>query len=86
MNPEKMFELQNQMRQNQADLTSYLRELDDWENDMKKKEASLKMPSSSGGEVRPDYMHGSLLITGDGGNFTYLCGKRLRLSIKKLFR
>ena len=47
MNPEKFIGLQQQMKQNNADLGDFLKDLDSWSNDMKEKEQSLK-------DLKPD--------------------------------
>ena len=39
---EKMLNLQMQMRENNLELQDYLRDLDNWEGDIKKKEEKLK--------------------------------------------
>ncbi|XP_033114639.1 RNA polymerase II-associated protein 3-like [Anneissia japonica] len=44
---DKFLELQQQMRHNQEDLKDYLRDLDNWENNIKKKDAELRAGDSS---------------------------------------
>ncbi|CAH1785180.1 unnamed protein product [Owenia fusiformis] len=42
MAEDKMFKLQGQIRQNQAEVQEYLKDLDNWSSDIKKKESNLK--------------------------------------------
>lgn len=42
----KAIELQLQMRQNAEELHDFIRELDSWENDIKKKDEELRSESS----------------------------------------
>lgn len=46
---EKMLNLQMQMRENNLELQDYLRDLDNWEGEMKKKEENLKEPDNTDG-------------------------------------
>lgn len=46
---EKMLNLQMQMRENNLELQDYLRDLDNWEGEMKKKEEKLKEPDNTDG-------------------------------------
>ncbi len=46
MDPGKLAELQLQMRQNQEDLSSYLKDLDSWEKDIKETDKNLKSGAS----------------------------------------
>lgn len=39
---DKMLNLQYQMRQNNADLQNFLKDLDNWEEEVKRKESALK--------------------------------------------
>uniref|UniRef100_A0A3B4A430 Uncharacterized protein n=1 Tax=Periophthalmus magnuspinnatus TaxID=409849 RepID=A0A3B4A430_9GOBI len=48
----KALELQLQMRQNAEDLHSFMRELDTWEEDIKKKDEELRTGEVQGGEMR----------------------------------
>ena len=45
--PEKLIELQHQMRLNQEEYADYLKELTSWEDQMQKKEVALKETSDS---------------------------------------
>jgi len=41
MDPNKLVDMQIQMRRNQEDLADYLRDMESWENDIKVKEEQL---------------------------------------------
>ena len=42
MDPTKFLEIQQQARRNQEELQAYMRELGDWEDEIKKKDEKLK--------------------------------------------
>ena len=50
--PSKVLELQLQMRQNAEDLNGFMKELDSWEVDMKKKDNQLRTGTFGEPEVR----------------------------------
>ena len=50
--PNKALELQLQMRQNAEDLNGFMKELDSWEVDMKKKDNQLRTGTLGEPEVR----------------------------------
>jgi len=51
MSEDKMLELQMQVRRNQQDMLDYVRELDGWEEEMKRKEEQLKQQPIPKNEV-----------------------------------
>ena len=51
MNEDKLLGLQMQVRQNQQELTDYVKELDGWGDEMKRKEQKLKLETHSCSEV-----------------------------------
>ncbi|KAK2165459.1 hypothetical protein NP493_1364g00028 [Ridgeia piscesae] len=51
MDPQRMAELQLQMRVNQSELEQYVHELNNWEDDIKQKEVQLKKCDRSQGDV-----------------------------------
>ena len=51
MNEGKLIGLQMQVRQNQQELMDYVKELDDWGEEMKDKEQQLKLETQSCSEV-----------------------------------
>jgi hypothetical protein len=52
MSEEKMLELQMQVRQNQQDMLEYVKELDGWEEEVKRKDAELKQQPVVTNKVR----------------------------------
>ena len=42
MDPQRFVELQSQMKHNQADIQSFVKDLDSWESEIKQKDAKLK--------------------------------------------
>ena len=42
MDPNKMMEIQTQMKHNQADIQNFMKDLDGWENEIKAKDEELK--------------------------------------------
>ena len=51
MDPNKFAELQLHMKNNQAELSDYLKDLDDWTNDIKEKERRLFNSSADNGST-----------------------------------
>ena len=47
MDPEKLFEMQRQMRRNNEDLKDFLGDMDSWESEIKQKDTALKDSKSS---------------------------------------
>ena len=47
MDPEKLFEMQRQMRRNNEDLKDFLSDMDSWESDMKSRDKQLKEAAAS---------------------------------------
>lgn len=52
MSANKAVELQMQMRQNAEDLHNFMKELDSWEEDMKKKDEELRTENLAESQVR----------------------------------
>ena len=51
MDPEKLFEMQRQMRRNNEDLKDFLGDMDSWESEIKQKDTALKDAKSSDKKV-----------------------------------
>ncbi|KAJ0012530.1 hypothetical protein NQD34_016864 [Periophthalmus magnuspinnatus] len=74
----KALELQLQMRQNAEDLHSFMRELDTWEEDIKKKDEELRTGEVQGGEKKKP----ASASNGLGGNGDEMTGEKKQERIK----
>lgn len=70
---DKMLNLQYQMKQNNQDLQNFLKDLDNWETEIKKKDETLKQKKTSDQEVK---LRCVTLATGEcvPQNFIVTCG------------
>ena len=51
MDPEKLMQMQRQMKRNNEDIQDFLKDMDSWETDIKKKDEDLKKKRSGDTQV-----------------------------------
>ena len=81
MDPQRMAELQLQMRVNQSELEQYVHELNNWEDDIKQKEAQLKKRDPSQGDVVKETVSAHPLKVG----LIAKCGRIIFVSVHQIY-